>query len=188
MSKDNLNWLDPLPSPRPTSLREEHQQQHLRQELTTADRWKVAFIAHELQELREENSRLEQENRALRHQLSSLQQDEGYPKPCRAAFEELAQHNPDRLVRWIYSLSLSNAHLSFAIEELGRKSPASEAKRAKQIALNHLRHPSALVREGAVYALEGFREDEEVRAKLREIKSSDPSQGVRDAITEVLIA
>lgn len=101
--------------------------------------------------------------------------------PCVAMFEHLAETDPTRLIRMISAENLSPPDLTFAAEVAG-KLPGDTARAAL---LSLLSHPSALVREGAVYGLRHHR-SAVVDEQLRALATRDDSAGVREAAHTVL--
>jgi HEAT repeat protein len=99
-------------------------------------------------------------------------------------FEYLARNDPTALI--VLANSLQPAHLTHAAEWIGR----SGDPRAGQVLATLLRHPSPLVREGAIVGLEalGGPALEGCRALLieRALEGSEPSPGVRAAARDAL--
>lgn len=101
--------------------------------------------------------------------------------PSEALFERLASDDPPRLLALLAS-DLEPAMLTFAAEIAGREL-SSEDVVPPLMAL--LRHPSAVVREGAIYGLAHHPRDDVDRELLR-LGADDPSTGVRTAANDVL--
>lgn len=98
-------------------------------------------------------------------------------RPSRKAFEEC---DLPRLREWINSGELAPGHLTFAAETYGKRAGSEAA----ELLLELLRHPSPMVREGAVYGVA-----EVIRAlvgELHELHQRDPSEGVRMAAAEAI--
>lgn len=74
------------------------------------------------------------------------------------------------------------ATLTFIAEALG----SVAEKDAVPVLLALLQHPSALVREGAVYGIRQFIQRNDVFDALKSIATNDPSNGVREAATETV--
>jgi hypothetical protein len=102
-----------------------------------------------------------------------------------ALFEFLATSYPSRLFDLIQFGQLSPTQLTFAAEWAGRAAPK---QRAKLTLLPLLRHPSPVVREGAIYGLELVQELPGVRQAI--LTHSQPehesSPGVRAAALDAL--
>lgn len=96
--------------------------------------------------------------------------------PCEATFEWLADHAPTSLAALIDAGTLSVADLTFAAEAMGR---ISDAALVRATLVKLLGHPSAVIREGALYGLMNHLDDG-VRALLLRLASEDPSPAVRD--------
>ena len=99
-----------------------------------------------------------------------------WPEPSEAAFVAMGERDPRLLEAWALSGELRPGHLSRAARVLG----AHGGTDAIPSLLRLLRHPSPLVREGAVHGL-GNIGTEEAIAQLREAAEADPSPGVRAA-------
>lgn len=106
-----------------------------------------------------------------------------WPKPCENAFERMSEEAPERLQQWITSGVLSEAHLSFAAESLGKAKEVLPG--VKDTLLGLLKHSSPVVREGAVLGL-AHTEDSGVFALLQQVAEKESSLGVRQAIGDVL--
>ncbi len=78
-------------------------------------------------------------------------------------------------------------HLTFAAEAAGEIKDEAFWPEAKRVLLSLLGHSSPLVREGAVYGLSSYLDDEVVD-HLENTRMHDASPGVRDAAIEVLYA
>lgn len=109
---------------------------------------------------------------------------QGLPRECRDTIEAIAISNPPMLGRWILSGTLQDVNLSHAAEMLGQACEYNSV-RATSILLELLEHPSAIVREGAIYGL-SYRLTPQVRERLEEVRNEDSSPGVREAIKESL--
>jgi hypothetical protein len=105
------------------------------------------------------------------------------PRPIESEFTELARHEPLKLVAWIEDGTLNASQLTFAAESLSK---SSESDLVVPCLFRLLTHTSSLVREGAVYGLEGHLEYRGVRSRLGDIASDDPREGVREAAREAL--
>jgi len=105
-------------------------------------------------------------------------------EPCEAMFEYLATHEPEALIEQLTSGALEPSALTFAAEWAGRT--GSPAATAVLVAL--LEHPSALVREGAVYGLQHLLAGPGVVAALRAhaTEARERSAAVREAVREAL--
>lgn len=103
-------------------------------------------------------------------------------KPCEAMFELLAERYPRELAKLISSEKLRPADLTFAAEALGR---SPDAQLVQRTLLPLLRHPSPLVREGAIYGLAHCLDDA-VRHAILQMAQSDPSPGVRASAVDLL--
>jgi len=102
--------------------------------------------------------------------------------PCIAMFEDMAAHDPDKLIELVQADQLSVGLLTFAVESLGR---ISDKQKVKVILLKSLEHPSALVREGSIYGLADFTDADVIEALTRHSKTDD-SLGVKMAAQEWL--
>ena len=98
-------------------------------------------------------------------------------------FKRLAVEYPNQLVVIIEQGTLKNSEITHAAESLALSKNSSIVV---PCLLNLLNHKSSLVREGAVYGLEGHLNHDGVRERLKEISSTDPQEGVREAATEAL--
>ena len=100
-------------------------------------------------------------------------------RPCEALFERLVTEDPERLIGMLAGDALRPALLTFAAASAGLL--PIEVCGPSLVEL--LKHPSALVREGAVYGLQEHRDDVRfsVAEALRAIAEDDPSPGVRMA-------
>ena len=79
------------------------------------------------------------------------------------------------------------ANLTYACELLKTASPTEKAANgstAVSFLLRMSRHDSPIVREGAVYGLEGHLSQPLVLEKLMDMAANDPSEGVREAAGE----
>ena len=107
-----------------------------------------------------------------------------WQEPCEAMFEYLATHEPDVLIEQLTSGALEPSALTFAAEWAGR----SGGPGATEVLLALLEHPSALVREGAVYGLQHMLTRPSVIPALR-AHATEPrerSVAVREAVREAL--
>lgn len=109
---------------------------------------------------------------------------ESWPKPTEKEFEQLARHDPNRLVRWIETGKLAPSSLTYAVEILGRIVTDSPTVVELLIKLTH--HESPLVREGAVYGLAEHLDAPGVLPRLQDMAIKDLSPGVRDAVIEII--
>ena len=105
-----------------------------------------------------------------------------YPTPCETAFQQLAEHDPDKLLQWIASDELRPEDLTFAAEACKK---IADQTAVRNLLLPLLHHPSPVVREGALYGLFADR-DPATRLRVIEVARSDRSPGVRDAADEWL--
>jgi len=103
-------------------------------------------------------------------------------RPCEGAFELLALRFPKDLASVIQTSGLGIADLTFAAEALGR-SHLSHLVRSTLVPL--LGHPSAIVREGAIYGLQRHL-DLELRIELEGLAAADSSPAVRAAAEDSL--
>jgi hypothetical protein len=94
----------------------------------------------------------------------------------------MASQNPAQLIELVQAANMRPPRLTFAAEAMGFLEDSTIVKR---ILLPLLSHPSALVREGAVYGISRHI-DANVSEVLRNLSKSDPSPGVREAATEAL--
>lgn len=92
--------------------------------------------------------------------------------------------NKPQLASLISSGTLSNAELTFAAEHLGQLAYDDPAL-ARSTLTPLLSHESPLVREGALYGLDGHL-DADLYRRVEAIADGDPSPGVRLAATELL--
>ena len=102
-----------------------------------------------------------------------------------SAFEFMAKESPYELLHLIEFGRLSELQLTFAAECAGR---ADLKRLVAATVLPLLRHPSALVREGAIYGLELLQDQLGVRDAivLHSLVEHEPSRGVRDAARDAL--
>jgi HEAT repeat protein len=105
-----------------------------------------------------------------------------FPKPSENAFKHLAETDPDSLERWILSDKLSIAHLSFAVEALGKVPGNKFINTLISLLINS--HP--IVREGIVYALSYHLDNKNAIEQLRLISRHDTNKNVRKAALEIL--
>lgn len=107
-----------------------------------------------------------------------------WESPCEAMFEYLAHHDAGRLLAMV--TALTPAQLTHAAEWIGR----SRDPRAWTVLASMLRHPSALVREGAIIGLEALGTLALQHAKPllieRALEDSEQSPGVRAAAMDAL--
>lgn len=102
---------------------------------------------------------------------------------CEALFERLARSHPARLAGLVADGSLPPGKLTYAAEALGL---ISDADLAARTLLPLLKHPTPVVREGAVYGLTRLPDRSDVKMALDETAAHDPSPGVREAAGESL--
>jgi hypothetical protein len=106
--------------------------------------------------------------------------------PSRRAFADLAADDPAKLAAWILTGTLGRGHLSHAAEILGQATRAMRPADGVILVLDRLlTHPSPAVREGAVYGLR-YHLTPRVLRRLAQMQEDDPSDGVREAIEDVL--
>jgi hypothetical protein len=98
------------------------------------------------------------------------------------SFIELAKEDPDRLISLIEGGTLRATEITYAAEALA----VVKGSRAVDCLLKLLGNPSSLIREGAIYGLEGHLDQPNIRERLQEIARSDPKEGVREAASEAL--
>jgi hypothetical protein len=91
--------------------------------------------------------------------------------------------NITELIKLIDGGSLSIFQLTFVAEELAN---VSNSNLVVPCLLKLLNHSESLVREGAVYGLEGHLEYPGVIESLVKISTEDPREGVRLAASEAL--
>lgn len=115
---------------------------------------------------------------------SSLRPRMFWLEPCEAMFEYLATHEPEVLIEQLTSGALQPSALTFAAEWAGRSGSAA----ATAVLLALLEHPSAVVREGAVYGLQHLLERPGVVPALRghAAEPRERSAAVREAVHEAL--
>jgi hypothetical protein len=97
-------------------------------------------------------------------------------------FQKLASSDPPKLIKWIEEGDLSVPQLTFAAEALSKV----ESDLACPCLFLLLTHSESLVREGAVYGLDGHLEYPGVRELLRTVAEYDIREGVRLAASEAL--
>lgn len=113
-----------------------------------------------------------------------------FPIPCRDNFDKMASENPYHLLEWLMDGSLSNAHLSFALESLGRET-ARRHQKTRTIVLDvlivHLKtHKSPLVREGALLGI-CYHLDRKIAASCVEhVAQADESNIIREIAKDTL--
>ncbi len=105
-----------------------------------------------------------------------------WPMPCEELFEHLAASYPAELAKLIEAPVLASADLTFAAEALGR---TTNSDRVRRVLVPLLKHPSAIVREGAIYGLQ-LHLNPQTREALAAVAASDPSEGVRTAALDAL--
>lgn len=98
-------------------------------------------------------------------------------------FTVMAESDPLRLVGLLSDGSLRPADLSSAAEAAGRI-PRQDVVVLTLLKL--LKHESAIVREGAVYGLCYYLPSDEIYSRFKELRSSDPSDGVRSVLEDIL--
>jgi HEAT repeat protein len=90
----------------------------------------------------------------------------------------------DQLADLIETGTLADSDLTFAAEELG----AHDSPRVRAVLLRLLEHPSAVVREGAIYGLARGDLTDDIAAALTKLAKLDTSDGVRSAAIGALDA
>ncbi|MGW8286392.1 MAG: HEAT repeat domain-containing protein, partial [Candidatus Deferrimicrobiaceae bacterium] len=105
-----------------------------------------------------------------------------FPRPCENAFDALAATDRDRLLAWVTAGELGPAHLTYALEALGR----SGHPLAALVLLHSANHAHPLVREGAVLGLDALGVPGASHGLVAELAESDPSPGVRAVCRDVL--
>jgi HEAT repeat protein len=95
----------------------------------------------------------------------------------------MANNSPANLVALIESGALGNVELTFAAEYLGK---ATAAEGVVLTLLVLLRHPNALVREGALYGLSEVRNDQAVIDAVTVVRDGDPSSALRSIAESIL--
>jgi HEAT repeat protein len=108
----------------------------------------------------------------------------GWERPCEQMFKVLLQSAPSALVQLLEEGVLAPADLTYAAEAAGQ----IRTTEAVFALLNTLGHPSALVREGAIYGLAQHRDDSRVDPRLQRTALHDLDVDVRAAATDVLAA
>ncbi len=102
-----------------------------------------------------------------------------WPKPCLDIFRRLATNEPLELLQWIYSDSLSHAHLSLALEELCLVEDPRCVEVIKERTLyRFVIHRSPIVREGAINAIIHFA-PVGANIVMTYLASHDPSPAIR---------
>lgn len=107
---------------------------------------------------------------------------ERWTEPCEGVFEYLADKYPGALATLIKDGSLSPADLTYAAEYMGHSPNSAEVRK---ILLPLLEHPSAVVREGAIYGIRRHL-DAGARERLSAMADHDPNSAVMEAATEAL--
>ena len=102
---------------------------------------------------------------------------------CQALFHELAATAPHELAQLGRHGEIREARLTYAAEILG--SDVQDGAIVIPALLRALKHPSHIVREGAVLGL-SYHVTDRVRVALERVAQEDPSPGVRAAATEAL--
>ncbi len=105
-----------------------------------------------------------------------------WKEPCEGVFEFLAAKYPASLLQLISENRLEPADLTFAAEIAGRIGTSAEVAKTLR---GLLAHPSAVVREGAIYGLANHLDDS-LRAALGRLASHDASPAVRTAAAGAL--
>src|SRR5690606_30816822 len=96
--------------------------------------------------------------------------------------EYILEKDPRQLAVLIKSDALHSSELTFAAEIMGR---CGDSNLVRQTVGPLLRHAAAVVREGAIYGLVRHLDDD-LLAELSNLKSNDPSAGVRTAAGDAL--
>jgi HEAT repeat protein len=102
---------------------------------------------------------------------------------CERLFQELAAAAPNELAQLVREGNIKPTRLTYAAEILGRDVPDDAV--AVPALLPLLKHPSHVVREGAILGL-GFHLTGRVRAALQRAAQEDPSLAVRETAAETL--
>lgn len=98
--------------------------------------------------------------------------------------QTMAEDNPGNLVALIESGGLGDVELTFAAEYLGK---ATAAEGVVLTLLVLLRHPKALVREGALYGLAEVRGDPAVVDAITAVSSGDSSKALQQIAEGILL-
>jgi hypothetical protein len=98
-------------------------------------------------------------------------------------FHELATTAPAELAALVQQNVVRDTRLTYAAEILGRE--VSDATLVLPALLPLLRHPSPVVREGAILGLANHL-THQVREALRRVRQDDPGPGVRQAAEDTL--
>jgi hypothetical protein len=98
-------------------------------------------------------------------------------------FRELAMTAPAELAALVRQGVVRDTRLTYAAEILGRD--VNDATIVVRALLPLLKHPSPLVREGAILGL-SYHLTDEVREALSRVVQQDPSPGVRTAAQDTL--
>lgn len=104
-------------------------------------------------------------------------------KPCKALYFDLAEKNPDYLVKIIQSDYLHPTELTYALEAAGY---LTSPTKVRDLVFKFIDHEKPYVREGVVYALGRHVRHSEVRALLLERRAIETSPGVIEAIDDVI--
>lgn len=105
-------------------------------------------------------------------------------KPTPTEFTKLAIENPTELIQWIENGTLTISQLTFAAEALAL---VTDSSIAVPTLMRLLLSNQPVVREGAVYGLEGHLGYGNVRNILKFVYLLDPASGVSIAAKEALI-
>lgn len=103
------------------------------------------------------------------------------PCICRESLRFLSKHYPQYLLDMINQQLLEPVDLTFAAEYAGK----INSEQVKQTLLPLLKHPSAIVREGALYGLEK-KLDEEIVSEISNLAKDDPSESIRRIADEIV--
>jgi hypothetical protein len=98
-------------------------------------------------------------------------------------YKDLAINNPTLLVKLIEDGSLDAVQLTYAAESM---SLTRESSIVVPCLIKLLENTSSLVREGAVYGLEGHLEYRGVINCLKNTSENDSAEGIREAALEAL--
>lgn len=102
----------------------------------------------------------------------------------RNALFSMVEEHPIQLVGLIEDGVMDDAELTFAAEALG------DAEESRDVVVDTLlklsKHKSPLVREGAVYGLEGHVDMDKAYLRLIEMATNDDSPGVRDSALDAM--
>lgn len=108
-----------------------------------------------------------------------------FDKPCVAACELLKKKYPEQLISLVESGKLEASLLTVVAEMLGDLD-SSFSDKVRKALIPLLSDSSPVVREGAIYGLQGTHSNSVVRFKLLDMASKDTSKGIREICSRII--